>query len=267
MPTKKIVSKVEFFIPLDLQEVPAHMSDEWANTQKNKIETTEYKRTKVIPNEEAYINKMVGPSSEAYAKFVSPVFRSRSGKNRDAIVAAQFQNISKGYQKYRVSLAHLCETVDGEPAKRYKQKIDIKKPIYSRRMAQSTLPFTGEKTIGKSVCGIVPHWLVGDMKSSGLIRGADKLLGGGPVNVTKQGMETALKAALSGQLLKSGSVIVNANFNPNVIKQENDTINAVIQGLQDTGKFTSFETGGESHCDYILDEKSLLFLEVQVTEK
>ncbi|MEK7309260.1 MAG: hypothetical protein AAB038_00395 [Planctomycetota bacterium] len=266
MPTRKIVSHAEFFIPLDLQEVPAHMSDEWANTQKNKIATTEYKRTKVIPNEAAYINKMAGPSSEAYAKFVSPTFRSRSGKNRDAIVAAQFQNVSKGYRKYRATLDHLCEIVDGEPAKRYKQRIDIKKHIYSRRMAQSVLPFTGEKTIGKSVCGIVPPWLAGDMKSSGLIRGADKLIGGGPVNVAKTGLETALKAALSSQLLKAGAIIVNSKFNPAVMKQENDAINAVLSGLQDTARYAPFETGGASRCDYFLDEKSLMFLDVQVTE-
>jgi hypothetical protein len=266
MPKKVVVSGVLLWIPLDIKSVPEHMAEQWERTQKNVIDLTEIKRDKVIPHEPAYMDKMVGPSSRKFAGFVSPGFVSRAGKNRDEIIASQHKNISKGYKKYCKSLELLRATVDGVPAKRAKDKISAMRSVYSKRMAETTLPFTGEKTVGKSVCSIAPQWLTGEQKVMGLIRGADRVTAGGPVDVIKPGLSGALRAAMSSQLLKCGAKIVQNDFQQNVINKQNDIINSIIRGLQDDVKYAPFTPGGESHCDYIIGESAQLLLEIQVTE-
>lgn len=266
MATTKVISKVMLFVPLNLNNVPEHMSEQWARTQKNIMDITEKKRAKVIPHEAAYLEKMAGVSAAKYAQFISSTFISRKGKDRDAIVNAQSQNINQGYKKYKAALDYLTAEVDGEFAKRMKERIDIKKDIYSQRMAQTALPFTGEKTIGKSVCGIAPHWLVGDMKIVGHLAGAE--VKGPPVNVARDDVDadlrSDLKAALSNRLLKSGVIIVNAKFAPAVMRKENNAINAVIRGLQNP-RYAPFAVAGDSHCDYILSEGKM-YLEIQVSQ-
>ncbi|MFH1227937.1 MAG: hypothetical protein V1701_08550 [Planctomycetota bacterium] len=268
MPKKEIVSKVLLLVPLGLDKVPEHMAEQWARTQKNVMDITESKRAKIIPNEKAYIEKLAETSAAQFAKFISPTYISKKGKNRDAIVTQQSHNISRGYKKYKASLDYLTAEVDGEFAKRMKERVDIKKNIYSQRMAEVSLPFTGETTIGKGVCGIAPHWLVGDSKIVGHLAGA-QVTGGGPVNIARCDDEidlrSALKAGLSSQLLKSGRVIVTSEFQKNTIRKENNNINALIRGLQDTVKYAPFETGGDSHCDYVMDGPTM-YLEIQVTE-
>ena len=266
MPKKVVVSGALLMIPLDLKSVPEHMAEQWERTQKNVIDLTETKRDKVIPNEDAYLEKMAGPSSAKFADAISPTFVSRAGKNRAAIVASQAKNISKGYKKYRASLDNLRAEEAGVPAKKFKDKISVMRPVYSQRMAETTLPFTGEKTIGKSICSIAPQWLTGDMKVVGLMRGADQVTGGGPVDVTKPGLRGALRAALSGQLLKCGVIVLQSDFDKNVIKEQNGIINSIIRGLQDDVKYAPFTPGGESHCDFVVDENSRFFLKIQVTE-
>lgn len=265
MPSKKVVSRVRFLIPLDLHKLPEHMSANWVNIQCAKLETTEQKRSKAIPDEMRYQDKMVGPSSAAYTAFVAPDFRSRKGKTKEAIIAQQAKKMGLSYTKYKKSL----ELLNQDQGKRYKERIANKKEVYEREMARKGLPFTGETTTGPGVCTTAPAWLAGEQKIVGSLAGAE-LTGGGPVNVARQDgsvdLRSALKAALSGQLSKSGVIIINCEFSPDVFKQQNDAVNAIIRGMQDTVKFAAFETGGESHCDFILDEGKML-LEIQVAEK
>jgi hypothetical protein len=265
MPKNKIVSRVRFFIPLDLHKLPEHMTEGWVNIQSAKLETTEKKRNKVIPDEARFIAKMAGPSSAAYTNFVSPDFVSKKGKGREAIIAQQAKKMGLSYQKYKKSL----ELLNQDGGKRFKERIAIKKEVYEREMARTGLPFTGETTTGPGICKTVPAWLTGQQKIVGYLDAASDL-DGGPVNIARMDggvdLRSALKAAISGQLSKSGVIIINSEFNPDIFSRQNTVINAIIRGMQDTDRFTPFETGGQSHCDFLLDD-SKMFLEVQISEK
>jgi hypothetical protein len=262
-----IISKVRLFVPLDLTTIPEHMSNDWRDTLKSKAEVMDKKRKEVIANEMDYKLKLAGPSSRAYAPFPSPTFRSKSGKSRQAIVNAQAENVLATFNNYETKLLKAFEEIEGEVGKRFKESVDNAVDLYATRVAKRTLPFTGEKTIGKSVSGIAPLWLTGDETTQRHLRGADQVLQGAEVNVALLigGVDnrTALKAAIAQQLTKGGVIIVTGKFEATLTSLENDAINAVIKGLQDSTTYVPFATGGASHCDYILVDGKM-FLEIQV---
>jgi len=262
-----IISKVRLFVPLDLTTIPEHMSNDWRDSLKSKAEVMDKKRKEVIANEMDYKLKLAGPSSRAFAPFPSPTFRSKSGKSRQAIVNAQAENILNTFNNYETKLLRAFEEIEGEVGKRFKESVDNAVDLYVTRVAKRTLPFTGEKTIGKSVTGIAPLWLTGDETTERHIRGADQIISGGPVNVaqvTTVDTRTALKVALAQQLTKSGVIIVTGRFETTQMSAENDGINAIIKGLQDSTTYVPFATGGASRCDYIVVD-SKMFLEIQVS--
>ena len=263
-----IISKVRLFVPLDLTTIPEHMSNDWRDTLKSKAEVMDKKRKAVIADEMDYKLKLAGPSSRAYAPFPSPTFRSKSGKSRQAIVNAQAENVMNTFNNYETKLLRAFEEIEGEVGKRFKESVDNAVDLYATRVAKRTLPFTGEKTIGKSVSGIAPLWLTGDETTESHIRGADQVLQGAEVNVAlvSGGADnrTALKAAIAQQLTKSGSIIVTGRFETALMSAENDAINAIVKGLQDSTTYVPFATGGASHCDYIVVD-SKMFLEIQVS--
>ena len=260
------ISKALFFVPLDLTSVPERMSNDWRQSTKDKADSGNQKRLEIIRNEMDYKVKLAGPASEAYAPFPSAGFRSRSGKNRDDIVKAQAKHILATFSKYEAKLIRTFEEIEGEIAKRYKDSVDNAVDSYSTRTAKWCLPFTGEKTIGKSITGIAPLWLTDDPTTERHIRGADQILAGGPVNVAKTTPDTrsALKAALAQQLTRSGVIIIEGDFQPSVMLKENDALNSIINGLQDSVTYVPFATGGASHCDYVLIDGKM-FLEIQVS--
>ena len=263
-----IISKVRLFVPLDLTTIPEHMSNDWRDSLKNKAEVIDKKRKLIIPDEMAYKLKLAGPASEGYSPFPSPTFRSKSGKSRDAIVGAHAENVLNTFNNYETKLLRAFEEIEGEVGKRFKESVDNAVDLYVSRVAKRTLPFTGEKTIGISVSGIAPFWLTDNPTTEGRIRGADQVIAGGPVQVAlvSGGVDnrTALKTALAQQLTKCGVIIVTNKFLPAITAAENDGINAIIKGLQDSTTYVPFATGGASHCDYIVID-SKMFLEIQVS--
>lgn len=262
-----IISKVRLFVPLDLTTIPEHMSNDWRDTLKSKAEVMDKKRKAVIANEMDYKLKLAGPSSRAFAPFPSPTFRSKSGKSRQAIVNAQAENILNTFNNYETKLLRAFEEIEGEVGRRYKESVDNAVDLYVTRVAKRTLPFTGEKTIGKSVTGIAPLWLTGDERTERHLRGADQVMSGGAVNVaqvTTVDTRTALKVALAQQLTKGGVIIVTGRFEATLMSAENDAINAIVKGLQDSTTYVPFATAGASHCDYIVVD-SKMFLEIQVS--
>ncbi|MBI5778392.1 MAG: hypothetical protein HZA49_02930 [Planctomycetes bacterium] len=263
-----IISKVRLFVPLDLTTIPEHMSNDWRDSLKSKAEGIDKKRKLIIPDEMAYKTKLAGPASEGYSPFPSATFRSKSGKSRQAIVNAHAENVLNTFNNYETKLLRAFEEIEGEIGKRFKESVDNAVDLYVTRVAKRTLPFTGEKTIGKSVTGIAPLWLTDDASTERHIRGADQVLQGGPTNIAliSGGIDnrTGLKAALAQQLTKSGVIIVTGRFETAQMSAENDAINAILKGLQDSTTYVPFATGGASHCDYIVVD-SKMFLEIQVS--
>jgi len=155
--------------------------------------------------------------------------------------------------------------VDGIPAKRFKELVDLAQSEFSRGTAKRTLPFTGVKIEELGPAPIAVRWLVGDDLVVGKLRDADKVIEGGPYLITKIKKRAALKAALVQRLVQAGATIVRANFSPVVITAQNDLTNELIQGfINPLLGLEPFATGGTSRVDYIMD-KDDLWLEVQVS--
>ncbi|MEK7449467.1 MAG: hypothetical protein AAB019_08285 [Planctomycetota bacterium] len=261
-----IISKVQLMIPLNLTHAPNHMVDQWQEGLKSNAARINIKRKLRIPDEATFKNRLAQPAATAWAPMIDQDFESRSGKGRGSIVAFQRTNLSDAFESYNSGLEHMFETVDGVEAKRFKERVDNARERYNRRVASRTLPFTGEKTIGKSVVSIAPLWLTRDPTVEGMLRAGDEILAGGPVNIVKEdpsGLRPAFKAALAQFLLQSGVRIVMHNFNPTQIVKRNDQGNMIIAGFQ-SADYTPFATGGDSHCDWVLIDDAL-FLEIQVS--
>jgi hypothetical protein len=167
----------------------------------------------------------------------------------------------EGYEKYQAGIAHMFETVNGEVNKRYREGVDAKSESYSKGMGK-VLAFTGALAeLGAGVVGIAVFWITGDPLVQRHLRGDDKIIAGGPINVAVSGI--ALRAALTQRLIQSGRILVQADWDPTLMALENDKNNLIIKGLQKPA-FTPFATGADSHLDWItVDGRQ--YLEVKIT--
>jgi hypothetical protein len=160
----------------------------------------------------------------------------------------------------------MFETVDGIPAKRYKDIVDRTKQAFGRGTAERTLPFTGTKIEGRGCAPIAAQWMVGDIRTMDWLRAGDKVLEGGPYLVTQANQAPSFKTMLNQRLIQAGAAIVKSNYDAGVVAAQNTRTNHLVQSLVDPALgLTPFATGGISHVDYILIDKQL-FLEVQVNQ-
>lgn len=247
------ISEVKLAVLLDLAESGEVQVERWKRGTKGNADLTYQNLLLVVGTEADYKAKLALPAATGYAPLLNPGFVSKSGLDRNRIVRKQADNITKSYENYRASLAQAFETVDGEPAKRYKEAIDAASEVYGRNTARNVLPFTGSREIGKGVMPIATMWLTGDYTVEGHLRGDDQVGSGGPVNVARAtpDMRTALKSALANRIMQSGKALISADWDPTVMTAENDHINDLIASLQNAA-YVAFATGGLSHCDWVV---------------
>jgi hypothetical protein len=115
--------------------------------------------------------------------------------------------------------------------------------------------------LGAGCVGLAVFWMTGDPTVQRHLRGDDKIIAGGPINIAIN--RPTLKAALVQRLIQSGRILVQADWNPTEITAENDKNNLIIKGLQ-LPAYVPFATGAASHCDWIVID-GRKYLEVQVS--
>jgi len=260
-----IISHVRLAVNMR-SSVSARIIEQWAEAFKLNALRINEKRLLMIPNEETFQSRLAKTSSDKFASFVNPAFTSESGLDGSEIISKQVANLKDAYLDYKEHLDWLFETVDGVPAKRFKEMIDRAREAFSRGVAKRTLPFTGVKVEQLGPAPIATRWLAGEAKIVGKLRDADKVLEGGPTMVTLNKSRSAFKAGLLGRLVQAGAGIIRANFSPAVISAQNAQTNHQVQSLIDPGLgLVPFTTGGDSHVDYIMDHDDL-WLDVQVSQ-
>jgi len=257
----ELVSQAQFMVPAPLSEAPPLMVQQRALVMKDVSEIIYQKMVKVIGTEMDYKTKIAGPSASGFASVIDPTFVSRSELTRDQIVDKQQENVMAGYEKYRDNLANMFETVNGEVNKRYRESVDAKSEAYSKGMGK-VLIFTGALAeLGAGVVGIAVFWMTGDPTVLRHLRGDDKIIAGGPLNISISGI--ALRAVLTQRLIQSGRALTIGKWHPAKMLLENDKNNLIIKGLQ-LPAYVPFATGGASHCDWItIDGRQ--YLEVKVS--
>lgn len=243
---------------------PARVVEQWAESLKLNAERINAKRQAIIPNEEVFQGTIAKPSTEKFAPFVNPTFTSETGLESGDIIAKQGANIRDSYLDYKNRLDWVFATVDGVPAKRFKELVDLAREEFSRGTAKRALPFTGIRIEELGPAPIAARWLVGDHLVVGKLRQADSVLAGGPYLVTQLKIRSAFKSGLVGRLVQGGAAIVRANFSSTVIAAQNNQTNHLVQSLiEATIGLTPFATGGLSHVDYVMTHDDL-WLDIQV---
>jgi hypothetical protein len=263
MPT--IVSHV--ILTLDLPtEAPGRVAEMWAEGLKNKAEWINQKRKIRVPDNETFQNRLAIPSQHGFTPVIGDTFYSRAGLPKSDIVSGRAANIQRSFEKYQGSLDHAFETVNGIPAKRFKEKVDLKKSVFSKGTAERLLPFTGVRFLWRGPAAIAGLWLTGDVTTVGLLRAGDRVLAGGPFKICPDPKKPAFKAALLGRLVQAGAVIIKSGYDTATISRHNQLTAEETQGFVDPALgLVPFVAGGDSKVDYIM-ENGLLYLEIKVSK-
>jgi hypothetical protein len=261
MPDGAVVSQAQFMLPAPLAGAPPMMVEQRTRVMLEVADIIYAKMVKSIGTEMDYKTKIAGPSASGYASVLNPLFVSRSGLNRDQIVQKQERGVMGGFRKHQKSVTHMFETVNGEVAKRFRDAVKAKSEIYSQKMGE-VLAITGALVeLGKGLVGLAVFWMAGDPTTQRHLRGDDKLIAGGPLNISIH--SPTFKAALTQRLTQSARTLMIANWHPKNIKDENDLNNLIIRRLQ-KDIYVPFETGGPSHCDWIVVD-GRIYLEIKVS--
>ena len=261
----KIISHVILGL-VYFEEMPSRIEEQWTDGLKTNAERMNQKRRHQISDQVAFQHKVADVSAKNYGQMLDPNFKSRAGLDKKAIVIKQQVNLRESFQKYHDKLEYMFATVEGEPARRFKERVDKMKHHYAVGALQKLLAFSGTKVEGRGPAAVAGLWLTNDPTCEGQISGKDQLLEGGPVLITKDEVKASFKAAVTGRLIQAGSAIVRAKFDPGVIKQQNDITNGVVNAFVDKDlNLVSFATGGASRVDYIHSEETTLVLEIQVS--
>jgi hypothetical protein len=260
-----LISKI--VMPIDITaQAPESMSELWGKSISEKAELINQRRLTRIPDEETYLNRLADSAEQKYRNYPNPAFLSRHGLDASDITANHAANIKKGFDKYNEAWLYMFETVDGVPAKRYKDKIARSKTAYGKGVAARTLPFTGFKDEGRGPVSIAGMWLTGDQTVLRELRSGDRVEEGGPILICPALDRSSLKAMLTGRLIQAGAVILKANLADTVIAAHNDRTNHLVQSLVDPILgLMPFATGAPSHVDFTKENRHL-FLEIQVSQ-
>jgi hypothetical protein len=242
------------------------MVDQWVDGLKSNAQRIYEKINARIPNSHRFENRIADPASIAFRPVLNPAFISKHGLAQGDLVTKQAANIKRSYDKYRRSVDYAFATVDGIPAKRFKDRIDAKREDFADGVADRTLPLTGVKIESAGPVVIAGLWLVNDSKVSDMLRAGDRVVEGGPYLITTLERRPDLKAILTQRLTRGGANILRADLTTSVISAVNAGTNGLVQGLVDPGLgLHPFATGGDSRVDYIA-ENGQLFLEIQVSQ-
>ena len=265
------VSSLKILVPI-VSQPNQRIVEKWARGAKNNADFTNENRKLIIPDADAFQKKLADTSAKGYTgmmDFMDPAYRSKKGKSVQKIKNAQRANIMRAFANYDTALEYVFEEIDGEPQKRYKERIDNSKDLYSQGLAERTLRFTGDHiNAGLGVSPTAALWLVGDSKILGQLPPGSEVIYGGPVNVAKPGLEPNLKSALVPRITQSGIAVVHSEMAASIITDENTLINTLLSALRDDTVFEEFVeplTPNKSHCGYVVEDGQL-FLRIMVVK-
>lgn len=258
-----VISQVQLMV-LSMPEALEWSKEQWAQGLKDNAERMNEKRKAKIPNANEFSAKLAGPSSLSYAGILNPGFVSRSGSSAEEIVASQYSNLKNSYQKYSEQLDYMFETVDGVPAKRFKDQVDLAKEDWSKGAGARTLAFTGSKVYAYGLSTLAGMWLTADPRIEGALRGGDVVVLGGPKLICFESAKPSLRTFLNQRLIQAGATLVKQDWLASAITKQNDLTNALLNGYRDPAlNIEVFTTGGDSHVDWVRVGEAY-YLEVQV---
>lgn len=259
-----IVSRVVLMVG-DPIEAPDRIGQKWVDGLKTNAARIYENLLGRIPDAIKYQERIAEPSNREFNRLIDPGFVSRRSLSKSDIVTKHGKNIREGYQKFVRNLGYIFETIDGETAKRFKDKVERSKTNLLEELARRVILFGGIKREGRGPAVIAAGWLTNDHRILDWLRQGDRVEIGTAFQITRDQDRSALKAALVERLIQAGVALVRSEFSPTVLTEQNTWTNRIVQGFVDPALGVDpFTSGGLSHLDYII-QGNKLFLEVQVS--
>jgi len=256
--------EVKIYVPEHV-EVAGDMPERWNTNLKNAAQLIQDRRTAKIPDDGTFVTVMAERSSHEYRPFVNPTFRSKSGRSARNIKDVQATNLQLSFDRWNDKINKAFATVDGVPAKAFKEQVDRSKDRWALRVGEKTLRLTGDKIRGRSVAPIAAFYLVGDDRAKAWLREGD-VYAGPPYDIARDGEKAALKAAVQQRLIQGGLQIIDSKFDPTIIAEQNAINTTLLNGMRDPAKcepFVTTPTADKCWCIWAMDE-TFLYLYIQV---
>ncbi|MFA5795452.1 MAG: hypothetical protein WC980_10365 [Candidatus Brocadiia bacterium] len=251
---------------LENAEVSGHMPDAWANHLGEAGALIKDKIDERIPDEVAFISKMVKPSEDGFRPFVDPTFVSRKERTSDNIRSARRENMTKSFARWKENLGKVFATVDGVVAKLFKEKVQAAKDRWALKIGAGTLRMTGDKIRGRGPAPVATYYLVGDNRAKDWV-GPSGTSDGEPYNIARNGERNALKTAIQQRIIQGGLMVIKSEMDPAQITAQNIINASLLNGLRDPAKCDIFvATAGADKCFCLweVDTEGRLNLHVQV---
>ena len=253
--------ELKLYVP-ENWEVAAHMADTWEKNLGDAGALIKDKLDEKFPDDGTFIRDLVNPSSTGYAPLLNPSFVSKSERNTDNIRSIRQGNMAESFNRWKENMSKAFATVDGVPAKAFKEKIAAAKDRWALKMGAGALRFTGDKIRGRSVAPITAYYLVGDMRAIGWMSQGDQAEM--PYNIARDGERPSLKAAILTRLVQGGLMIVKAGPEATAEILRQNTINAAsLNGFRDPLKcdeFVDVPADDKCYCAWETDVEGRLIL-------
>ena len=260
--TKKF--ELKLYVPATW-EASGDMPVRWRDNLKNAAVFMHERLMAKIPDDGTFINVMAIPATKAYRSLLNPAFVSKSGRTAGNISDAHAKNMGKRFTRWLDHLNKAFAETNGVPAKIFKEKVDAGIDNWAIEVGDKVLRLTGDHIRGRSVVPITAFYLVGDERASGWIRPGD-VADGTPYNITNNLERTAVKAAIHQKLIQGGMMVINSEYQPAVLDEQNAINASLLTKLRDTAKCDAFVTTpapDKCFCSWAMDG-NLLYLHLQV---
>ena len=261
----KVLLDVEFSVLEG--SMPPEIAQKWETMTINNAELADKRRRARIKGATEYQEIIAEGSSQSFSDYVNPNFTIKAGLNKQEIITKHFRNMVDGWQKYEDKLNYFFETVDDEPAKRYKEMVRLAASHYGQNVAKKLLAFTGTRFGGRGCAVLATKWLDGQGKTHGSTNITVKK--GGALIIARPGLRTPFRGTLVPRLVQAGASIVRSEYDEAIIKKQNDTTNVLMNAMSNPAlNLVSFESGGDSHVDFaLLEHGGGIHLSVRVCQK
>ncbi|MFH0887727.1 MAG: hypothetical protein V1871_00775 [Planctomycetota bacterium] len=256
--------ELKLYVPITW-EVAGDMALRWKENLKNAAPYMFDRIQAKIPDDGTFINEMVTPANKAYRGLLNPSFISKSGRSADGIGNAQGKNMGNKFSKWLKGLQDSFGEVNGVPAKAFKDKIDASIDNWANAVADKTIRLTGDKIRGRGVTPITALYLVGDTRATSWTKQGD-LSDGAPYNITLDTERTAVKAAVQQRLLQGGMMVINSEYQPSAIDEQNALNAALLTKLREATRcdvFVDTPAVDKCYCAWEM-EGNFLILHTQV---
>ncbi|MBI5779597.1 MAG: hypothetical protein HZA49_09120 [Planctomycetes bacterium] len=260
--TKKF--ELRLYVPATW-EPSGDMPTRWRDNLKNAAEILHSRLVAKIPDDGTYINEMVTRANKEYAGMLNPGFISKGGRTAERIREAHAKNMGKRFTRWLTNLNKAFETKDGVPAKAFKDKVDASIDNWAIEAGDKILRLTGDKIRGRSVAPIVAFYLVGDERATSWTKQGDTV-DGLPYSITSELERTAVKAAVQQRLVQGGMLVINSEYQPAVIAEQNAVNASLLSKMRDPARADAFvvtPAPDKCYCSWEM-ENNLLVLHVQV---